>query len=110
MSEQNEKKRETITLYVSGNGSDSASVQQVLDELASMDDAALEEAHGTITDMLDLLDAPQEESGQVVSEHDTDVYLALEKLAELLSEIRLYNKVQKMDPIESALISRQLGI
>jgi hypothetical protein len=49
-------------------------------------------------------------SGTRTSEHETAVYEALEKVVELLSEIRLYNSVQKMDPMESALISRRMGI
>ena len=120
MSDQNEKKRETITRYVNGNGSDGDNVQAVLSELASMDDAILEEAQGTIEAMLNMVGevrAAEETEGVVTltepdaeHEHDAALYEALEKLAELLSEIRLYNTVQKMDPIKSALISRELGI
>lgn len=106
--------RETMTLYVTGNGSDSAGVQEVLNELACFSDEALNEAEDHLESLIDLLDTREIGEGEDWEDQpppeNAELLDVLDKLVELLSEITLYNSVQRLDPITSAMVSRSLGI
>ena len=121
MVEGKDAKRETMEIYVTGNASDSAAVHEVLNELASFDDATILQAQQSVKSMLEMMDderpalegaaGDEADSDEAGSDYaNADLYEALEKVAELLSEIRLYNKVQRVDPSDSTFLSKQLGI